>query len=191
MRLPFMPQNSDTVHRYTTILEKYGGPGSIELELTETATVSDYDHVKQLFAKLQTVGFRTALDDFGAGYSILNTVIDIPVNTVKVDRAFISNCETTHKGIYFLREIINLLKGLGYHIVCEGVETPEQASILRNTMCDEVQGYWFSHPVPAHEFEKMLQEGGSREYYLRRFLQPCYSFYNFLYNSRSCPFPGK
>ena len=110
-------------------------------------------------AKLQTVGFRTALDDFGAGYSILNTVIDIPVNTVKVDRAFISNCETTHKGIYFLREIINLLKGLGYHIVCEGVETPEQASILRNTMCDEVQGYWFSHPVPAHEFEKMLQEG--------------------------------
>ena len=153
-------QNSDTVHRYTTILEKYGvDPALIELELTETATVSDYDHVKQLFAKLQTVGFRTALDDFGAGYSILNTVIDIPVNTVKVDRAFISNCETTHKGIYFLREIINLLKGLGYHIVCEGVETPEQASILRNTMCDEVQGYWFSHPVPAHEFEKMLQEG--------------------------------
>lgn len=147
-------QNSDTVHRYTTILEKYGvDPALIELELTETATVSDYDHVKQLFAKLQTVGFRTALDDFGAGYSILNTVIDIPVNTVKVDRAFISNCETTHKGIYFLREIINLLKGLGYHIVCEGVETPEQASILRNTMCDEVQGYWFSHPVPAHEFE--------------------------------------
>ena len=153
-------QNSDTVHRYTTILEKYGvDPALIELELTETATVSDYDHVKQLFAKLQTVGFRTALDDFRAGYSILNTVIDIPVNTVKVDRAFISNCETTHKGIYFLREIINLLKGLGYHIVCEGVETPEQASILRNTMCDEVQGYWFSHPVPAHEFEKMLQEG--------------------------------
>ena len=77
-------QNSDTVHRYTTILEKYGvDPALIELELTETATVSDYDHVKQLFAKLQTVGFRTALDDFGAGYSILNTVIDIPVNTVK------------------------------------------------------------------------------------------------------------
>lgn len=99
------------------------------------------------------------LGDFGAGYSILNTVIDIPVNTVKVDRAFISNCETTHKGIYFLREIINLLKGLGYHIVCEGVETPEQASILRNTMCDEVQGYWFSPPVPVDEFEKMLQEG--------------------------------
>ena len=153
-------QNSDTIHRYTTILEKYGvDPALIELELTETATVSDYDHVKQLFAKLQTAGFRTALDDFGAGYSVLNTVIDIPVNTVKVDRAFINNCETTHKGIYFLREIINLLKGLGYHIVCEGVETPEQASILRNTMCDEVQGYWFSHPVPVSEFEKMLKEG--------------------------------
>ncbi len=153
-------QNSDTIHRYTAILEKYGvDPALTELELTETATVSDYDHVKQLFAKLRTVGFRTALDDFGAGYSVLNTVIDIPVNTVKVDRAFINNCEITPKGIYFLREIINLLKGLGYHIVCEGVETPEQASILRNTMCDEVQGYWFSPPVPVDEFEKMLQEG--------------------------------
>ena len=153
-------QNSDTIHRYTAILEKYGvDPALTELELTETATVSDYDHVKQLFAKLRTVGFRTALDDFGAGYSVLNTVIDIPVNTVKVDRAFINNCEITRKGIYFLREIINLLKGLGYHIVCEGVETPEQASILRNTMCDEVQGYWFSPPVPVDEFEKMLQEG--------------------------------
>ena len=82
-------------------------PALTELELTETATVSDYDHVKQLFAKLRTVGFRTALDDFGAGYSVLNTVIDIPVNTVKVDRAFINNCEITRKGIYFLREIIN------------------------------------------------------------------------------------
>lgn len=153
-------QNSDTIHRYTTIIQKYGvDPSLTELELTETATVSDYDHVKHLFAKLQTAGFRTALDDFGAGYSVLNTVIDIPVNTVKVDRAFINNCETTHKGIYFLREIINLLKGLGYHIVCEGVETPEQAAILRNTMCDEVQGYWFSHPVPVSEFEKMLREG--------------------------------
>ena len=69
---------------------KYGvDPALTELELTETATVSDYDHVNSCLSKLRTVGFRTALDDFGAGYSVLNTVIDIPVNTVKVDRAFI------------------------------------------------------------------------------------------------------
>lgn len=153
-------RDSDTICRYTDILNKYGvDPSLIELELTETAMVEDYDHVKQLFTKLQTAGFRTALDDFGAGYSVLNTVIDIPINTVKVDRGFIGNCETTNKGIYFLREIINLLKGLGYHIVCEGVETTKQAAILRSTMCDEVQGYLFSHPVPAAEFEKMLKEG--------------------------------
>lgn len=153
-------KDSDTIFRYTDILKRYNvDPALIELELTETAMVEDYDHVKQLFAKLQTVGFRTALDDFGAGYSVLNTVIDIPINTVKVDRGFIKNCETTDKGIYFLREIINLLKGLGYHIVCEGIETQEQASILKSTQCDEVQGYLFSHPVPVPEFEKMLKEG--------------------------------
>lgn len=187
-------QNSDTVHRYTTILEKYGvDPALIELELTETATVSDYDHVKQLFAKLQTVGFRTALDDFGAGYSILNTVIDIPVNTVKVDRAFISNCETTHKGIYFLREIINLLKGLGYHIVCRELRRRNRRPSLEIPCVMKYRDTGFSHPVPAHEFEKNAAGGAVAENIIcaappAAMLQP---FYNFLYNSRSCPFPGK
>ncbi len=96
MRQRSMPRTAIPSIVILLFWEKYGvDPALTELELTETATVSDYDHVKQLFAKLRTVGFRTALDDFGAGYSVLNTVIDIPVNTVKVDRAFINNCEIT------------------------------------------------------------------------------------------------
>ena len=102
----------------------------------------------------------TSLDDFGAGYSVLNTVIDIPVNTVKIDRAFIMNCESSDRGIYFLQQVIAMVKGLGYHVVCEGVETQEQAGILRDAGCEEAQGYWFARPMPIEQYEKMVYPEG-------------------------------
>lgn len=149
--------NESTVKRYLEILNSYHiNPALTEIELTETATVSDYDNVKKLFQSLQSEHIRTSLDDFGAGYSVLNTVIDIPVNTVKLDRVLITSCESSEKGIYFLRQIVRMIKGLGYHIVCEGVETKEQALILKNMGCDEGQGYWFSRPLPIEEYERLV-----------------------------------
>ena len=101
------------------ILEKYGvDPSLIEIELTETATVSDYSNVKRLFQQIQKMGMKTSLDDFGAGYSVLNTVIDIPVNTVKIDRGFISSCVSSSRGIFFLQQIISMVRGLGYDVIC-------------------------------------------------------------------------
>lgn len=80
-----MQENSDTVEHYLEILNRYGiNPALLEIELTETATVSYYDNAKRLFERFQKVNMRTALDDFGSGYSLLNTVIDIPVNTIKL-----------------------------------------------------------------------------------------------------------
>lgn len=99
---------------------------------------------------------RTAMDDFGAGYSILNMVIDIPVNTVKLDRVFISNCGNSEKGIYFLKQLISMIKGMGYQVVCEGVETMEQAEILKAAGCESGQGYLISKPVPIEEFEEIV-----------------------------------
>ncbi|MDO4555137.1 MAG: diguanylate cyclase [Lachnospiraceae bacterium] len=152
-------QNDGTVKHYLDILEKYDvDPSLLEIELTETATISYYDNVKSLFARLQKVNMMTSLDDFGGGYSILNSVIDIPVNTVKIDRVFITNCEANEKGLYFLEQIVSMVKGLGYHVVCEGVESKEQAEILRNIGCEEAQGYWFSYPIPMDEFEKVMYE---------------------------------
>ena len=71
------------------------------------------------------------MDDFGAGYSVLNMITDIPVDTVKIDGLLIKNCEQGERGIYFLKSLIGLVKGLGYHVICEGVEYTEQVRILK------------------------------------------------------------
>ena len=101
---------------------------------------------------------RTALDDFGSGYSLLNTVIDIPVNTVKIDKIFMNNCKTSERGMYFLHQIVAVVKGLGYHVVCEGVENLEQVEVLRKAGCEEAQGFWFAHPMPVEEFEQIMYQ---------------------------------
>lgn len=147
----------DTVNRYLEILNRYHvDPSLTEIELTETATVSMYDSVCDLFARLQKEQLMTALDDFGAGYSVLNTVIDIPVNTIKLDRLFLKNCGNSEKGIYLIQHIVAIVKKLGYHVVCEGVETEEQVALLQQIGCDEVQGNWFSKAIPIKEFEALL-----------------------------------
>lgn len=149
--------NEDTVRKYREILDRYHvDPSLVEIELTETATVLEYDNAKRLFRQLQELGMRTAMDDFGAGYSILNMVIDIPVNTVKLDRVFISNCGNSEKGVYFLKQLIGMIKGMGYQVVCEGVETAEQAEILKAAGCESGQGYLISRPVPIEEFEEIV-----------------------------------
>ncbi len=151
--------DSNTVRHYLDILKKYNvDPSLTEIELTETATVSDYGNVVQLFQDLQNVNMLTSLDDFGAGYSVLNTITEIPVNTVKLDRVFINRCEASEKGIYFLNQIVSMVKGLGYRVICEGVETEEQIDILKKAGCEEAQGYWFSKPLPVEEYEKMMYE---------------------------------
>lgn len=152
-------RDCDTVEHYLEILNRYGiNPALLEIELTETATVSYYDNVKRLFERFQKVNMQTALDDFGSGYSLLNTVIDIPVNTVKIDKVFMDNCKTSERGMYFLHQIVAVVKGLGYRVVCEGVENLEQVDVLRTAGCEEAQGFWFAHPMPVEEFEQIMYQ---------------------------------
>ena len=100
------------------------------------------------------------MDDFGAGYSVLNSVVDIPVDTVKLDRAFIQNCEASSRGIFFLQKLVDMIRGLGYNVVCEGVETQAQFDILRNTGCAEGQGYLFSRPLSIEDYEDFVYHTG-------------------------------
>ncbi|MCD8129720.1 MAG: EAL domain-containing protein [Lachnospiraceae bacterium] len=147
----------DTVERYLEILKKYNvDPSLTEIELTETAAVSDFDNVVSLFNRLKAVGMPISLDDFGAGYSVLNSIVDIPVDTIKVDRLFIVHCEKSEKGLYLLRHIIAMMNDMGYHVICEGVETEEQIRILKDAGCHEGQGYWFSKPVPIEKYEELM-----------------------------------
>lgn len=140
---------------YSEILEKHNiSARMLEIELTETAVVSEYDRVKRLLSSFQSDGMQTSLDDFGAGSSLLNNIVDIPVNTIKLDKLFLTRCSSNARGTDFLREIVHLVKRLGYNVICEGIETEEQVQLLRSLDCDGAQGFWFSKAIPAEEFER-------------------------------------
>lgn len=149
--------NINTTEKYLEILKKYHvDPSLVEIELTETDTINAYDNVKKMFTSLCNEHIKTALDDFGAGYSLLNSVIEIPVDTIKIDKEFIKNCEKNEKGIYFLQQLIMILKQLGYKVICEGVETQKQINILKEAGCEMGQGYFFSRPITIEEYEKIV-----------------------------------
>lgn len=140
---------------YSEILEKHNiSARMLEIELTETAMVSEYDRVKRLLSSFQSDGMQTSLDDFGSGSSLLNNIVDIPVNTIKLDKLFLTRCSSNARGTDFLREIVHLVKRLGYNVICEGIETEEQVQLLRSLDCDGAQGFWFSKAIPAEEFER-------------------------------------
>jgi len=115
---------------------------------------NDYDRVKRLLSSFQSDGMQTSLDDFGAGSSLLNNMVDIPVNTIKLGKLFLTRCSSNARGTDFLREIVHLVKRLGYNVICEGIETEEQVQLLRSLDCDGAQGFWFSKAIPAEEFER-------------------------------------
>jgi diguanylate cyclase (GGDEF)-like protein len=140
---------------YSEILEKHNiSARMLEIELTETAVVSEYDRVKRLLSSFQSDGMQTSLDDFGAGGSLLNNMVDIPVNTIKLDKLFLTRCSSNARDTDFLREVVHLVKRLGYNVICEGIETEEQVQLLRSLDCDGAQGFWFSKAIPAEEFER-------------------------------------
>lgn len=145
------------VQKYLDILERYQvDPQYIEIELTETETVEEHENARRWFQELRKAGIHSAMDDFGAGYSVLNSIIDIPVDTVKLDRAFVKNCASNDRAVFFLKKMIDMIQGLGYHVICEGVETREQFRLLQEAGCEEGQGYLFSKPMSIEEYEKFV-----------------------------------
>lgn len=148
-----------TPARYLEILKKYQiAPELTSIELNESATLSEYDQVCQLFQELDHYGIHTAIDNFGSGYSILNTTFSLPVHTYKLDRTLINNCTQSEKGTLFLQHIIQMLKELNYHVVCEGIETEQQAAIIQEAGCTEAQGYLFAAPMPLEEYEALMYQ---------------------------------
>lgn len=154
----------DTVKNCMEILKKYDvDPMLVEVELTETATVDGYEKVRELFRQFQGVNIKTAIDDFGAGFSVMNAILNVPMDTVKLDRAFINNCQESEKGVRFLKQIVEMGKGLGCQVICEGVETEEQVALLKSVGCDEGQGFWFARALPMEEFGKLVYGEGKED----------------------------
>lgn len=149
--------NKQTTQIYMDILKKYDiDPSLIEIELTETDTIKEDKSVAEMFDSLNQARIKTALDDFGAGYSVLNSVLKMSIDTIKIDRVFIKNCEQNQKGVYFLQQLIDIFQQLGYKVICEGIETQKQIDIIKSAGCKLGQGFYFSRPLPLEEYENRL-----------------------------------
>jgi EAL domain-containing protein (putative c-di-GMP-specific phosphodiesterase class I) len=126
----------------------------LELEITESLIMQD---VKLSIANLQAIrmlGVRIAIDDFGTGFSSLSYLSKLPIDTVKIDRSFIQEMVNGTEGLKLVAVIVNLAHSLKLSVVAEGVETQRQSRLLRRLRCDEMQGFLFSKPLPAAEFEE-------------------------------------
>jgi diguanylate cyclase (GGDEF)-like protein/PAS domain S-box-containing protein len=131
-------------------------PGTLELELTETVTMRSSEMQPQLLDELKAFGIRLAVDDFGVGYSSLAYLQRFPIDTLKIDRLFVRDCLTNRINRAIVEAIVAMAHGMKLEVVAEGVETREQADFLRRLGCDGAQGFLYSPPLPASEFEKLV-----------------------------------
>ncbi|WP_428421790.1 EAL domain-containing protein [Methylibium sp.] len=145
-------------------------PGLLELELTESSLMSDSEAAVQALRDMKARGIRLSVDDFGTGYSSLAYLKRFPLDALKIDREFIRDVTTDADGATIALAIINLARSLKLKVVAEGVETEEQLNFLRAHGCDEMQGYYFSRPLPVEEITRALREG--RRLTLPTFMPP-------------------
>ncbi|MBX3569286.1 MAG: bifunctional diguanylate cyclase/phosphodiesterase [Rhizobiaceae bacterium] len=123
-------------------------PRRLELEITESAMMQDRDYAASLLRQLSDMGLSVAVDDFGTGYSNLSYLIDFPFHKLKIDRSFVSRMEVDASSGAVVSTIVGLSKALGVKTIAEGVETPNQAILLRAAGCQEVQGFLYGRPEP-------------------------------------------
>lgn len=142
---------------FKKLQEKYNLPdGSLHLEVTESAFVEESDRLRSTIEAMRANDMVVEMDDFGSGLSSLNMLKDVPVDVVKLDMGFVRSGVNEERGGVVLSSIIRMLQGLDTPIIAEGVETLEQAEMLKNMGCHLMQGYHFSRPMPLGEFENFI-----------------------------------
>lgn len=152
-------KQKNLVESIQTILNETGMDGNyLEIELTETTAMNDIDFTTSVLYKLKEMGIRVSLDDFGTGYSSLNYLKQLPIDTLKMDKSFISDINGNSYEKQIVKSVINLAHNMNLTVTAEGVEKVEQLEFLKNEKCDKVQGYIFSKPIPADEIEKIINE---------------------------------
>ncbi len=132
-------------------------PEQIEIEVVETAIIDDFERARENFAALRATGIRIAIDDFGTGYSSLSYLAKLPVDTIKIDRTFVEAVDEV-PAVAVIQATTAMARALGVKVTAEGIETAEQAQILRAFGCHFLQGYYFSRPVPARAFDALLDD---------------------------------
>lgn len=145
----------DLAEHISAIVDKYNVPHQyIELELTESAFFDDKYVLIDTVNQLRHNGFIVSMDDFGAGYSSLNSLKELTIDVLKIDADFFRGIDSVDKGMLIVSEVINLAKKLNMKIVAEGIERKEQVDFLTAQDCDLIQGYYFAKPMSIEEFEE-------------------------------------
>ena len=140
---------------FTDLVQRYKiSPKNLNLEITESAILLNFDRQLELINKLRDFGFSIEIDDFGSGYSSLNMLKDVPFDILKIDMEFLHVKHNKEKSVQILRSIINLSKNLKMPVIAEGVETSEQINFLNELGCDLYQGFYFSKPIRVEDFQK-------------------------------------
>lgn len=150
----------DLINSIIAVLEETGlAADSLDIELTESALMADVDGAVASMRALKAIGIHLSLDDFGTGYSSLSYLKRFPIDVLKIDQSFVRDIMSDPDDAAIVASIISLAHNLKLRVIAEGVETAAQSAYLRRHGCDDMQGYYFSKPVPAAAFEQMLRTG--------------------------------
>ncbi len=150
----------DFPQKMANFIQQYNiKPNTLELEITETLLMENIDFVQPLLSEICELGIFFAIDDFGTGYSSLSYLRYLPINKLKIDRAFVLNLESNQEDVAMVKAIIAMAKNLNLSVLAEGIETKPQLSILKEQGCDSYQGYYFSRPVEKETFYSLYING--------------------------------
>jgi EAL domain-containing protein (putative c-di-GMP-specific phosphodiesterase class I) len=155
-------QQHDIVKLVTQVLDETGlEPQYLELELTESTIMRNAEEAVLMLNALHALGIGLAIDDFGTGYSSLSYLKRFPVDRLKIDRSFVSDIGVSGDDETITSAIIALAHSLKLQVIAEGVETSAQLDFLKERACDEMQGFFFSRPMPRDEIPGLLQGGAA------------------------------
>lgn len=147
---------SDILIEY--VISKNVLPSDIEIEITESVFIENFDKTIDVLSRLRKRGFKISLDDFGTGYSSLSYLKDIPIDTLKIDKAFVDTMLTDPSTGIITDAVIKMVKKLGLETVAEGVETKEQYEYLKKMNCDNIQGFYLGKPMSADKIKTLISK---------------------------------
>ena len=130
-------------------------PHRLEIEITETALVRDFNRALSMLRQIKALGVRIAMDDFGTGYSSLSNLRAFPFDRIKIDGSFIKSVNSNGQAATIVRAVLGLGRGLGLLVLAEGVETDAELQFLQDELCDEVQGYLLGRPAAIGNFRNL------------------------------------
>ena len=157
-------KREDFVDNVISVIKKYDvNPQNIELEITESILIDDFELVSNKLKVLRDFGIKISLDDFGTGYSSLSYLMKMPIDTLKIDKTFVDSVLSDNSTRIILDSILNMSHNMGFESIAEGVESENQYNYLNDKGCNVIQGFLLGKPLPAQEIQKVLEKAANSQ----------------------------